>query len=177
MKQLKLNEIASVVHIANRQWWINIETGDPIVRNKGELLMLAITELAEAVQGLRRNLNDDHLPERKMEEVEAADFFIRCLDFCGGFGIEITEPPVRISLTGGNQAEDLLRITSKICDAYLVSEVDCADEMAIAIHGIINYCELYNLDLIGAYHEKMAFNETREDHKHEARLRANGKKF
>lgn len=51
------------------------------------LLMLSATkislihsEVTEALEGLRKNLMDDHLPERKMIEVELADAIIRILD-------------------------------------------------------------------------------------------------
>ena len=39
--------------------------------------MLTISEIAEAMEGERKNLMDDHLPHRKMAEVEIADAYIR----------------------------------------------------------------------------------------------------
>lgn len=44
-------------------------------------ILLSITELCEGVEGYRKNLNDDHLPDRKMLEVELADAIIRIGDF------------------------------------------------------------------------------------------------
>ena len=41
------------------------------------------TELAEATEGARKGLMDDHLPHLKMEEVELADTIIRILDYAG----------------------------------------------------------------------------------------------
>ena len=32
---------------------------------------------------------DDHLPHRKMEEVEMADCIIRIMDYCGRFDLDI----------------------------------------------------------------------------------------
>lgn len=84
-----LNELAYQVHLANINWWRNPVTGERITRNKGELLMLMVSELAEAMEGVRKNLPDDKLPERKMEEVELADCLIRMLDYCGGFGLDL----------------------------------------------------------------------------------------
>jgi hypothetical protein len=50
-------------------------------------------------------------------------------------------------------------------------------ELADAIIRIFDIAAGLNLDLGGAYVEKMTFNAQREDHKHEARLAANGKKY
>lgn len=52
-------------------------------------LMLQVTELAEAAEGIRKNLMDDKLPHRTMEEVEMADAVIRILDHCGSRGLDI----------------------------------------------------------------------------------------
>jgi NTP pyrophosphatase (non-canonical NTP hydrolase) len=77
------------VHRANEKWWIDINTGEPLQRNVGELLMLCVSELAEALEGHRKNLMDDKLPERKMFEVELADCVIRILDIAGGLGLDL----------------------------------------------------------------------------------------
>ena len=100
-------------------WWHDLETGAPLQRNVGELLMLIVSEVAEGMEGHRKNLKDDKLPGRPMLEVEMADAVIRIADLCGGLG----------------------------------------------------------LDLGGAIAEKLAYNAQREDHKLEARKRADGKKY
>ena len=115
----ELQYLIDRVYDANRHWWMDLETGLPIRRNVGELLMLAVSELAEAMEGHRKNLMDDKLPRRPMLEVELADALIRIMDTGAGLG----------------------------------------------------------LDLAGAFEEKMAYNATRADHKREARLAPNGKKY
>lgn len=50
-------------------------------------------------------------------------------------------------------------------------------ELADAVIRIFDYAAGFGYDLQGAYEEKMAFNATREDHKHEARRVAGGKQF
>lgn len=87
--QHPLNELADRVHQANAKWWQNLDTGARIDRNVGELLMLTVSELAEAMEGHRKNLNDDKLPHRKMFEVELADTVIRILDIAGGLGLDL----------------------------------------------------------------------------------------
>lgn len=52
-------------------------------------LMLIVSEVAEAMEGDRKDLMDDHLPHRKMIEVELADAVIRILDLGGKAGLDI----------------------------------------------------------------------------------------
>jgi NTP pyrophosphatase (non-canonical NTP hydrolase) len=84
-----LNDMAKHVYTNNGKWWHDLVTGEKLVRNKGELLMLIVSEIAEAMEGERKNLNDDHLPHRKMAEVELADALIRIFDYAGGFGYDL----------------------------------------------------------------------------------------
>jgi NTP pyrophosphatase (non-canonical NTP hydrolase) len=70
-------------------WYEDLKTGEPIKRNMGEVLMLMVTELSEAMEGHRKNLNDDHLPARPMVEVELADCIIRILDTAGAEGLDV----------------------------------------------------------------------------------------
>tara|TARA_R110000868_G_scaffold140323_2_gene355858 strand:+ start:477 stop:827 length:351 start_codon:yes stop_codon:yes gene_type:complete len=86
---MNFNDLSEQVNLANIKWWQDIKTGEPIKRNKGELLMLMVSEISEAMEGERKNLMDDKLPHRKMAEVELADALIRILDYCGGFGYDL----------------------------------------------------------------------------------------
>jgi hypothetical protein len=70
-------------------WHNNLVTGELFDRNKGEMLMLMVSEIAEAMEGERKNLMDDHLPHRRMAEVELADAVIRIADYCGRFGYDL----------------------------------------------------------------------------------------
>ncbi len=78
-----LNGYALECHTANLQWWESPKTGERIERNKGELLMLIVSEIAEAMEGERKDLMDDKLPHRKMAEVELVDALIRIFDYAG----------------------------------------------------------------------------------------------
>lgn len=114
-----LNDYARESHYDNFKWWLDPETGEYLNRNKGELIALIHSEISECLEGVRKNLKDDKLPHRTMEEVELVDALIRIFDYAGAF----------------------------------------------------------RLDLEGAYQEKREYNAHREDHKHENRKLANGKKF
>lgn len=70
-------------------WWADPETGHNLDRNDGELICLMHSELSEAMEGLRKDLMDDHLPDRKSCEVELADCIIRILDFAEAKGYNI----------------------------------------------------------------------------------------
>lgn len=89
MNGANLNELAEQVHTANAKWWQDLETGERIERNKGELLCLIHSEISEAMEGERKDLMDDKLPHRRMAEVELVDALIRILDYAGGFGYDL----------------------------------------------------------------------------------------
>jgi len=86
-----LNNLAKEIHVENVEagWWHNIETGERLNRNMGELLCLVHSEISEAMEGHRKNLMDDKLPFRKMFEVELADAFIRLLDIAGANNLDL----------------------------------------------------------------------------------------
>lgn len=82
-KMHPLDLLCLQVKKANAQWWHDIVTGQPKQRNFGELMMLAVSELAEALEGDRKNLMDDKLPQYAMRNVEIVDCLIRLFDTAG----------------------------------------------------------------------------------------------
>jgi len=58
-------------------------------REVGTLIALCHSELSEAMEGARKDLMDDHLPTRKMLEVELADCIIRILDMAGLYNLDV----------------------------------------------------------------------------------------
>lgn len=73
----------------NGGWWHDPVTGEKKDRNRAELLCLIHSEVSEAMEGERKDLMDDHLPHRKMAEVELADVLIRVMDYAGAFGYDV----------------------------------------------------------------------------------------
>jgi hypothetical protein len=178
----ELNRLAKRIHRQHRNWWIDLDTGRLKRRNKGELLMLTITELAEAVEGVRRGLMDDKLPHRMMEEVELADAAIRLFDYAGGYGIPLATPPpfARYFAEHDNKAERLLGLAGSVWEAYRHSfgEMDFQVlYLSQCFAAIQTYCFDFGLDLRGAMEEKLKYNKTRKDHKLEQRKKDGGKKF
>jgi hypothetical protein len=86
-EQIKV--MSSIIHADNQHWWIDIDTGEHKERNVGEMLMLCVSELAEAMEGHRKDLMDTHLPQEKMFDVELADVFIRLLDIAVGTKVDL----------------------------------------------------------------------------------------
>jgi NTP pyrophosphatase (non-canonical NTP hydrolase) len=84
-----LNDLARRCHKAAELWWVDPITGERIERDKGGLLMLIVSEIAETLEGERRGIMDVHLPNRRMAEVELADALIRIFDYAGAFGYDL----------------------------------------------------------------------------------------
>jgi len=84
-----INKIAADIHELNKKWWCDLQTGEPIQRNHGELIALVHSELSEALEADRKNLMDDKLPHRHGLEVELADAVIRIFDMAAGLKLDI----------------------------------------------------------------------------------------
>lgn len=69
----------------NSGWYHDPKTGEEIQRNHGEMFALIHSEISEALEGHRKNLMDDKLPDRKMVPVELFDAVIRSLDMIGRY--------------------------------------------------------------------------------------------
>lgn len=87
----QINELRDTCYDASVKagWHTDIITGQLKERNKAEMICLVHSELSEAMEGERKNLMDDHLPNRPMAEVEMADAVIRIMDYCGRWGYDI----------------------------------------------------------------------------------------
>jgi len=194
---MTLNELAKTVHEANTKWWISIEDGTPLKRNKGELIALMHSELSECGDGEALDLFDDKLPDRKMGEVEIIDFIIRTLDYAAGFGYSLGDEGfenlnsfafdvMHLARWSGEQIavsnrgiEYLHSKTSELLEAERKSKGDDVIQMRIITMLVTaaQYARLKRYDLQGAFDAKQAYNSVRIDHTHEARKIAGGKQF
>lgn len=81
------NLVAGAVHLTAiaKGWWEK-------ERNDGEILMLMVSELSEALEGLRHgNPPSDHIPQFSAVEEELADVVIRVMDFAIQRGHNVPE--------------------------------------------------------------------------------------
>lgn len=78
--------LTHICHEVSRRagWDDNVDFNDPYV--VGTKLMLIVSEVAEAMEGHRKGLNDDKLVDRPMLEVELADAAIRIFHLAGALG-------------------------------------------------------------------------------------------
>jgi len=74
---------------AKAGWYHDPKTGALKDRNVGEMLMLIVSEVSEAMEGHRKGLADDKLPHRSMIEVELADAVIRICDLAGYLQLDL----------------------------------------------------------------------------------------
>jgi hypothetical protein len=85
-----LNILAKATRSANDHFWRNVKTNRKLKnRNRGEMMMLMVSELAEAFEAYRKSatevMKDKHLPDFDAETVELADLYIRMMDYVGEF--------------------------------------------------------------------------------------------
>ena len=170
-------------------WWTNLDTGEDLDRDPVQLLALMNSELNEAFEGDRKNLMDDHLPDRPMREVELADFQIRAFDMVGGLGL--TEEFISVCVSFGEVVDeiklhsdkfyrvlfDLQKIVTSYEEGSGQESSELAELLASAVMASFVVGKGFGLDLPGALAAKGAYNVQREDHRLEKRREKNGKKF
>lgn len=202
-----LNERSIETFANNAKWWVDLKTGESIVatRNRPEIMMLIVTELSEANEGLVKGRMDDKLPHRSQVEVELADAAIRLHDVLGAEGLLVGSEDaaavaeylayyegctnsVREGFQDGNGAGTTLT-------EYIMSIVDLVSEamegyrkqtnpdmrlqyqrgLAKALIACYDIADQWGLDIEGAITEKQEFNKVRPDHQIENRLKEGGK--
>lgn len=86
-----INRLTDICYNASKAggWHTDRFTGKLLDRNRAEMLCLIHSEISEAMEGERKGLMDDHLPNRPMAEVELADAVIRIGDYCGRWGYDL----------------------------------------------------------------------------------------
>lgn len=179
----ELVELSKEVAIVNEKWTHDPMTGLKKYPSLKRCLILIISEICEAMEGERKDLNDTHLTYRKMAEVEMADTLIRLLDLCNRFNVEIAEDfgdeMWSYEFDSETKEENLYEI---IVDIVLIGDSEfkgniASENVTRVFEAVDGYCEKWGYDLKGAVREKMEYNKNREDHKIESRLAENGKKW
>ena len=171
-----LNQLAIDVHAQNVEagWWDDYLPDNKGARFEGAM-MLTISEVAEAMEGHRKNLMDDHLPAELMFDVELADAMIRLFDLAGALEVDLDimpEHPVNFDgLAGEDVPDKLYRLCRGLCQGSQ-SEI-----IRQGIYGLYDLAVYYNVDIWRLIHEKREYNKTRADHKRENRAKEGGKKF
>lgn len=89
--EAQIGNLVSLCHGAavNAGWHSDLETGERIQLNVGERMTLIHSEVSEAFEAYRKNLMDDHLPDRNGVECELADAVIRICDLAGMLDLDL----------------------------------------------------------------------------------------
>jgi hypothetical protein len=84
-----LEDAQLLCHLLSRKsgWWEGLDPMDKHVF--GTKIALIHSEISEAMEGGRKSKMDDHLPERRAEEVELADALIRIFDLAGARDLDL----------------------------------------------------------------------------------------
>lgn len=130
------------------------------------------SELSEALEGDRKDLKDDHLPQYEMFWAELADYVIRVLDYFGSKNIEIStwKNLNKYNITKIELLDELHCSTSR-------SEPEFCVPLERAIHQCFDFAETNGVDLEKIILEKVEYNRTRADHQRENRAKDGGKKY
>lgn len=171
-----ITRLANEIHEQNVQagWWEGFV--NKIDRHE-TAMMLVVSELSEAMEGHRKNLMDDHLPQFKMFDVELADALIRLLDLAGAYEMTLEE------LTIVNITIDLRLLEDKTVPAQLLKIVTfCVTSnpfaaVDLAINGVLHVARLNDVDIFPIIEAKREYNANRADHKRENRDADGGKKY
>lgn len=170
--------LAKEIHEDNVKagWWSK-------PRSKECFYELFHSELSEGFEGLRKGLNDTHLTQYPMFQVELADFVIRVMDYLGDkeliyFPLK-DDDKCRLN-KAFTEIEDAFEFLASL-RIFLTRTFSSPERELFYLWSSIILCELYaqddGWDIWVMIEEKRAYNRTRADHKLENRMKEGGKKF
>lgn len=179
-------ELSERIYTQNKNvgWWDNPRSFDVII-------CLIHSEVSEAMEGDRKNLKDDHLPQYPMCLVELTDTAIRIMDYLGHvkWKFDIIDGYINIPYWADYKSlhEALATIHCRLSDSY--KEFKCSyseqtyEESLFCLQSALCHCiatmSLYfdNVDPLQVIEEKLEYNKQRLDHKRENRSKQDGKKY
>lgn len=156
-----LRDLASKIYIDSviRGWW-----PEDVDLNWKKVLI--VSEVCEAVEGVRKDTMDKHLPHLKEEHVELADTVIRILELLA-----------YEKRWGQCRVDDLPYYVEK-SEFYLdlINHLN-GGEFNDALEIIFGYADQNGIALLDIIEQKNNYNKTRTDHTKEEREGKNGKRF
>jgi len=186
----EFDTLTTVIHQFNVQagWWNDPTTGNFLgkERDLDDVVCLIHSEISEALEGYRKNLQDDKLPHHPMLIVELADTAIRCFDAIGGYAEDYrwtNKTPRRPEIDFAVAVRDkritrCLNMLHGYTNATLFFKMR-HDYTALrrTVVGCYYLAENMGYNLTDIILEKVVFNAERADHKLEERKKAGGKRI
>jgi hypothetical protein len=181
-KRMSLVELQNKIHAQNKEmgWWDEI-------RPFSTFVCLFHSELSEAMEGDRKGLMDDHLPQYPMFQVELADFVIRCLDWLGSKNHSTPEACydfIEINYEEYDGIELIARLHNGVAQTFQhyldknkIADFDVRDGISACVEICFSWCDFKSIDLYQIILEKVEYNKHRADHKRENREKEGGKKY
>ena len=179
---MNLIELQNKIDQQNRDlgWW-----DEP--RPFSTFVCLFHSELSEAMEGDRKSLMDDHLPQYPMFQVELADFVIRCLDWLGSKNhkkLDDNYDFAGLNYENIDEIELIARLHMGVSMTYKCyidknnsADFEVRDGILSCVEASIEWCKFKGIDLHQIILEKVEYNKHRADHKRENRAKENGKKY
>lgn len=169
--------LAAQIHFQNIMvgWWD--EWPNRIDRHS-TAMMLVLTELSEACEADRKNLQDSHLPHRYGVAVELADTVIRLLDMAGALGVSDLTDRIGNCL---EMAVEVMAVKTVPEMLFHISKAVTIDDprkaIKVSMTRVVAIAEIMGLDLWVIVAEKREYNRHRQDHKRSVRANEHGKAY
>lgn len=175
----KMTALAVSIHQQNVEagWW---DEWPHKPDRHGTAMALVVSEFSESVEGARKDLMDDHLPQFKMFDVEIADATIRLLDLAGAYEINMLQKRVSYSaeflgVDLRNKKNHLEAVWRGI--VHLTRSSYKEEQVVDGLGACFALAHRYEIDLERIVDAKREYNRHRVDHTRAARDAAGGKRF
>jgi len=165
---IKWNDVAAEIHGINvsKGFWPEEKT----TRNVGEMLMLVVSEFAEALDAEASGLNDDKLVQYPGVWVEIADAAIRLADGAEAFGADLSDEALAAEAGMNMNLGDYTSLEEDfmLIIRYLSTTMELHRKRNLDWIGLLTHCFGLTIQLFRKYSipfecifEKMEYNSKR----------------